>query len=151
MILCEKPIILSNLLHVSRLIFRLSINRCFGTLVFRSAVLPDSHITVEPGPHQSVCCTRLGDNGCAVRFACPPFLPIHSLFCLPPVRCECRVATGGDGEPGSRSYPAAQQHQRRCTAMVQVPPPLSVLSCCSLCGSLWFYVDSCCEIDSTCG
>ena len=109
---------ISDLLSVNQLIFCLSVNRCSVASVLRSAALLDSRAA-------SVCfgvpVWVITGAQCA-SLVHPPLLPIHSLFCLPPVRCECRVATGGDGEPGSRSYPAAQQHQRRCTAMVQVPP-----------------------------
>ena len=48
---------ISDLLHVSRLIFCLSINPCSGPSVQRSASVIDSRVIVKAGPHLSVWCT----------------------------------------------------------------------------------------------
>ena len=84
-------------------------------------------------------CTRLGDNGCAVRFASPPLLPIHSL--LSPSR-EMRVPSGNRG----RWWTGVPELSRGAATPAEVhsdgagPPPTL---CSLLLLSLWFSLVLC--------
>ena len=87
---------ISDLLHVSRLIFCLSINPCSGPSVRRSASLVDSRVIVKSGPHLSVWCTS-----CVVMWyiGCPFPFPFTFSFRLPPTRWRTRKLPRGAAAP----------------------------------------------------
>ncbi|KAG2553736.1 hypothetical protein PVAP13_9KG618600 [Panicum virgatum] len=104
----------TDLLHVSRLIFCLSINRCSGPSVRRLASLVDSRVIVKSGPHLFVWCTS-----CVVMWyiGCPFPFPFTFSFRLPPTRWRTRKLPRGAAAPevqgvGAGVMPSTVAHLR---------------------------------------